>query len=105
LHREAERAGEYDRLALVGRHRRVRGMRSGQGRQPHPTHGERVRAAVGVGDEDAPRDLGRRVVVGRDGACSRVDAFNGGVEHRQKVWTRIARAIHQRDDSRAYEKG
>jgi hypothetical protein len=73
-------------------------MRSGPGRQPHPTHGERVRGAVGVGCEDAARDLGRRIVVGGDRACGRVDAFNGGVEHRQNVWTRSAPAIHQTDD-------
>ena len=64
----------------------------------HPTHGERVRLPMGVGSEDATRDLGRRLVVGRDRACGRVDAFNGGVEHPQNVWTRQARAIHQRDD-------
>jgi hypothetical protein len=53
---------------------------------------------MGVGSEDATGDLGRRLVIGRDRACGRVDAFNGGVEHRQKVWTDPPRAIHQRDD-------
>jgi hypothetical protein len=53
---------------------------------------------MGVGSEDATRDLGRRLIVGRDRACGRVDAFNGGVEHRQTVRTLPAPAIHQRDD-------
>ena len=73
-------------------------MRGGQGRQPHPTHGERVLLPMGVGSEYATGDLRRRLVVGRDRACGRIDAFNGGVEHPQNVWTRQARAIHQRDD-------
>jgi hypothetical protein len=73
-------------------------MRSGQSREPHPAHGERVRLPLGVGSEDATGDLGRRLVVGRDGARGRVDAFNGGVEHRKNVWSRSDAAIHQRDD-------
>jgi hypothetical protein len=98
VHAAAEHARERDGLALRTFHRRVRGVRSGQRREPYPTHGERVREAARVGDQDATGDLGRRGVVGRDGAGGRVDPINPGVEHGSTLRAASRAAIHQRDD-------
>jgi hypothetical protein len=53
---------------------------------------------LGVGHDDAPGDLGRRFVVGRDRASSRVDAINDGAEHGGNLRAPGRRAIDQRDD-------
>jgi hypothetical protein len=73
-------------------------VRGGEGREPGSAHGQRIRPPARVGEQHAPRDLGRGLVVRRRRAGGGIDTVHDGLEHGENLRGARFSAIHQKDD-------